>query len=216
MIQSLEANVSVSRVSLAMIAALLSAAPQAATFSNLAFGSDGDIGLFGTMYTTTYGQTFTVSSDSVLESWTFYGTTGTGSGSPDNLYFGVARWHDASSRAFSGQYAALGTLSNDTTAYQPLTFNNINVPLIGGNTYIAYVTVAGVPANAVNGASFMGSSGDGGLGGSFFYDTRVGVDPLFGGATPWSGYQIGDPRNVDANMQFSATITPRVVSASPQ
>ena len=78
-----------------------------------------------------------------------------------------------------------------------LSFGGIDTNLAAGS-YIAYLTVAGV-ANPVNSVAIGGSSGDGGLGGSFRFLNSGGADPLSVGSA-WSNWSV-------ANMQYSANFS---------
>lgn len=157
----------------------------AATYANT---PNGQIFSMGYPDTTSYGQTFSAPGGDLLN-WTFY-LTGGNSGSGR---FVIADW--------DGSKAVGPELFNSSFSYaggvQSVSFSGINLGMLAGNDYIAYMTIAGVdPDDAYSSVSVSGSSDDDGLGGEFRFLNSSGVDPL-SLDNVWNSWSVSD-------MQFSA------------
>ena len=181
---------------------LTTAAAQATVYQNSNDASS--IFSFGNPDTTAYGEEF-IAPGGALQSLTYTFA----SGSAGNLELVVAAWNGT--RAVGPALYTSGLTFYNGSPNTPVTWSGINLSLTTAASYIAFVTVA-VPGNttgnylsgATSGAGFLGSSGNGGLGGAFYYTNSTGVDPLTQ-ATAWSSYFIPD-------LLFSATFGPAVAS----
>ena len=139
-------------------ALLLASAAGAQTYANT---NDGALYTFGagSSETSNLGEVFTTGGG-VLSSWTSWATAGVAG----NVDLVIAQWNGIT---------ALGPVLNSPSsiAYaggaQALSFNGINAQLAAG-TYIAYLSVSGVP-NAATGITLEGSNPQGGIGAGLRY-----------------------------------------------
>lgn len=147
----------------ALVLSVLASPAMAATvtYSN---SVDSYIEPFGSGGTTSYGETFSLSSAATLSDWSFFADLG--NAGSDQLV--VAPWDSASSTVGAPLY------TSPVNAYaggaQTLAFNGISTALTAGS-YVAYLTVAGLPDASVpvSGVGLFTSAGDGGLGGELLY-----------------------------------------------
>lgn len=169
-----------------------------ATYTN---SSNASISSFGSPNTTSYGEYFTAPGG-ILKDFSFYAISGTSG----NAELVIANWNG--SRAVGPALYTSAPISY-SGGNMILGATNIDLSLVSGSSYIAYLTVAGV-ASPVTGVTMAGSSGDGGLGGSFRYLNSSNVNPLTLN-NAWSSYSV-------SNMAYSASFVsnPPVVSAVPE
>lgn len=171
-----------------MVAMVLTAGVAGAALATPYSNTPGlNINYMGYPDTTTYGETFQAPGGN-LQDWTFY----LNGGNAGNGNFVIAAW--------DGNKAVGPVLYQQGFSYTPganvpMTFTGIDLGLTSGNSYVAYMTIAGVNSPYSN-VSTMGSQGDGGLGGHFAYLNSQGVDPLTL-QKQWDTFYI-------PNMQFSA------------
>lgn len=184
----------------AMILAAGATAPALATimsYSNTATDQIGTMGSFASD-STTYGEVFKAPGGRLVD-WTFY----LSDGRQGNGRFAIAGW--------DGGKATGPALYEQAFSYAPgmgvvpTTFSGINLDLVSGNSYVAYLTVGGV-TDAYSSVNTNISSGDGGLGGYFaVLNTRA--DPLTLDEF-W-------PAWIDSSMQFKAGFTPLAAMPEP-
>ncbi|WFR77564.1 FxDxF family PEP-CTERM protein [Janthinobacterium rivuli] len=166
---------------------------QAITFSNVALLGSG-ISSLGAPDTTSYGETLTTSFEGVLQDFSFYATAGNNG----NVGLIIATW-DGSKAIGPALY------TSSPIAYsggvQTLVANEINLTLLVGVKYIAFLTTAGID-NPISSVTMQGSTADAGLGGKFAYLNSDGANPLdLNGA--WNHHSV-------SNMAYTANITPVV------
>ncbi len=139
---------------------------------------------FGATNSTSFGEAFNApASGGTLMNWTFYAdgilsSLGGGVDQGGDFYLVIATWDgsNAGSSLFSSQ--SLPTtyskpLVDDPIAYQgdnisSLTWTGLNVDLVGGQSYIAFLSVYGL-SSPIDYMFLGGSSSDGGLGGGFYF-----------------------------------------------
>jgi hypothetical protein len=189
------------------IVAMTMAAPvaQATTYGNT--NDSGYAFSFGYPNTTVYGEEFTAPGG-VLQSWTFT-TDGTHFlGNAGNLDFVIASWNGTEA---VGPALYIGATQYDAgTPDEALTWSGINLSLIPGSDYIAYLSVAGV-TDPTTGLNVFLSQESGGLGGGFYYLNNDGVDPLTS-PTAWTSYDTDTPDYMYYSATFAAVPEPITIS----
>ncbi len=175
-------------------AACFSASANATVYTNSG-GAQGSIGSFGSPDTTSYGEYFTAPGGA-LDSWTFRSQSVTTAG---NLELVVASWNGTS--AVGPALYTSASIADSGVSNEALTFSGINLALTAGQSYIAYMTVAGV-AGPVQGAAIATSSTDV-LNGGGVFDNSQGANPLTPGNNSWSA--------LGAYFTYSATFGPAAV-----
>jgi hypothetical protein len=133
-------------------------------------GSSG-ISPFGEPNTATYGQTFTVGSDNVLNDFSFW-LNDVSSAGPDSTDFAayVMEWDSANSRAKGDILYQSGMQSTTGAAgMEKFVFNTGGTALTSGKQYVAFLSASNF-FDGINGGSQVGSSfQDGYNGGNFVY-----------------------------------------------
>lgn len=150
---------------------------------------------FGSPDTTSYGEYFTAPGGA-LDSWTFWSQSVTAAG---NLELVVASWNGTS--AVGPALYTSAPIADSGASNEALTFSGINLALATGQSYIAYMTIAGV-ASPVQGATIATSSTDV-LNGGGVFDNSNGADPLTPGSNSWA--------NPSLYFTYSATFGPAAV-----
>jgi len=158
-------------------AACFSASANATVYTNSG-GLQSTIAPFGSPDTTSYGEYFTAPGGA-LDSWTFTSQSVSNAG---NLELVVAAWNGSS--AVGPALYTSAPITDSGASNEALTFSGINLALTTGQSYIAYMTVAGV-AGPVAGAEIATSSTDV-LNGGGVWDNSNGVNPLTPGSNTWS------------------------------
>lgn len=158
-------------------AACFSASANATVYTN-AGGTQSTISPFGSPDTTSYGEYFTAPGGA-LDSWTFRSQSVAAVG---NLELVVASWNGTS--AVGPALYTSASIADSGVSNEALTFSGINLALTAGQSYIAYMTVAGV-AGPVQGAAIATSSTDV-LNGGGAFDNSQGANPLTPGKNSWS------------------------------
>jgi hypothetical protein len=176
-------------------AACFSASANATVYTNSG-GTQGTSAPFGSPDTTSYGEYFTAPGGA-LDSWSFLSES---AGSVGNLELVVASWNGKA--AVGPALYTSAPITDSGTSNEALTFSGINLALTAGQSYIAYMTVAGV-ASPVAGAVISVSSTDVLNGGSAFYNSN-GANPLTAGNITWDA-----PGSV--YFTYSATFVPAAV-----
>ena len=180
-------------------AACFSASAHATVYTNSG-GTQGSEAAFGSPDTTSYGEYFTAPGGA-LDSWTFTSQSVSTAG---NLDLVVASWNGSS--AVGPALYTSAPITDSGTSNEALTFSGINLALTTGQSYIAYMTVAGV-ANPVSGAVIATSSTDV-LSGGGAWDNSNGANPLTPGNNSWK-----IPNNF--HFTYSATFGPAAVPEPP-
>jgi len=175
-------------------AACFSASANATVYTNSGGTQSTEI-YFGSPDTTSYGEYFTAPGGA-LDNWTFWSQSVTTAG---NLKLVVASWNGTSAVAPALYTSA--PIADSGASNEALTFSGINLALTAGQSYIAYMTVAGV-AGPVTGAAIATSSTDV-LNGGGVYDNSSGVDPLTPGSNTWTKPSL--------YFTYSATFGPAAV-----
>jgi hypothetical protein len=94
---------------------------------------------FGEPDTATYGQTITVGSDNVLNSFTFL-LNDSAISNPVNFQGYVMAWNDSTSRATgSVLYSSSPVSTTGASGYETFTFNTGNLALTPGSQYVLFV-----------------------------------------------------------------------------
>ena len=176
-------------------AACFSASANATVYTN-AGGTQSTISPFGSPDTTSYGEYFTAPGGA-LDSWTFRSQSVAAVG---NLELVVASWNGTS--AVGPALYVSAPIADSGASNEALTFSGINLALTAGQSYIAYMTVAGV-AGPVQGAAISVSSTDV-LNGGGAFDNSNGANPLTAGNITWDA-----PGSV--YFTYSATFVPAAV-----
>ena len=158
-------------------AACSSVAAHATVYTNSG-GTQSTLHPFGSPDTTNYGEYFTAPGGA-LDSWTFWSQSVVTAG---NLELVVASWNGTS--AVGPALYTSAPIADSGASNEALIFSGINLALTTGQSYIAYMTVAGV-TGPVAGASIATSSTDV-LNGGGVFDNSNGANPLTSGSNTWS------------------------------
>ena len=185
-----------------MTVALGATAPARATTFVAPF-NNSQISTFGGSSSVAYGEYFTAQAGStLLNSWTF---TFSNNGSAGFVDLIIAAW-DGTKAVVPALYAGAQQFVTETGSGD-YTWSGIGATLTAGSQYIAYLTADAVhvPTAPTNGNAIHRSSGNGGLGGGFAFDTTsLRADPLALSAS-WSVIP-------SLNLQFTAVFD----SAAPE
>lgn len=134
--------------------ALLVGGKPAAAQTTISVAQNSAIAPFGEGNTATYGQTFTVGADNVLDDFTF---SLLANNNPDavDFRFYVANWDG--SKAGPILYES-GNTTTSGAGYQPYTFNTGGLALVTGTKYVAFLSASKL---------FDGSTGTANMGAGF-------------------------------------------------
>lgn len=180
--------------------ALLACLPLAAHATTYSNTESSTISSFGTQDWNNWGETF-VAPGQALQSWQF--TLYTNSTSPSNVLFEVASWNGSYALSPVLYTSAPTSVQIGLSGYQAVTFSNINLNLVQGNSYVAFMSVDGV-SNPLNGSTLETSSSNAGLGGQEVFAGQSGQSVFNGSA--WGNYNgtyFGT--GSEQSLQFSAT-----------
>lgn len=186
-------------ISVAMALALWAGTACATTYTNT--GSVvGEVGYFGAPNVTGMGEVFTLTSEQVVQDWTFFG------GSPGNMDFEIAKFNKTTDMATGFP------LYSSAPKYGIPAFYGINTALSAG-TYIAYLTVATPGSSsilyiddAVSDVNLFVATGAGGIGVGGFFCKSSGIDPIYNDCnygSPSAWVQLGE----DHHLEFTADLT---------
>jgi hypothetical protein len=112
--------------------------------------------------TATYGQTFTVGSDNILNDFSFWVKDDLAPGLTFGAY--VMAW-DGDKATGSALYQSAPQTANNPLSFQKFTFNTGGVTLAAGQKYVAFLNTSNFPTN--NGAGSVGFVGPQYAGGEF-------------------------------------------------
>jgi hypothetical protein len=172
---------------------------QAATIIDTTPSWDGfqSIGQFGENNFGTFGQTFTVGSDNVLNNFTFYVDDETNS-APVNFAAYVMAW-DGTKASGSILYQSGQQTTAGSAGQEPFTFNTGGINLTAGQQYVAFLSVSNF-FNGTTDSSFVGYVGsDTYAGGELFFQFN---GNNFGALSTNSWYSFGN-----AELAFTANLS---------
>lgn len=155
-----------------------------------------------------WGETFTAPGQA-LQSWQFSLYSGNAT---ENILFEVASWNGSSAVGPALYTSAPIPISYVGNVYQNVTVSNINLSLIQGDTYVAFLSTDGV-TNPLTGSTLYTSSSNAGLGGQQVFVGQNGQSAFT--STSWnnaSGTYFGT--GPEQSLQFSATFGAATSSAS--
>ena len=109
------------------------------------------VGLFGRPFNATFGQTFTVGVDNVLNSFTFFLRQTTVA--PVEFVAYVSQW-DGIHATGPILYQSTSQSTTQPNIFQNFTFNTGGTNLVSGKQYVAFVSASNFPSS---GQGFMGS-----------------------------------------------------------
>lgn len=179
----------------ALLFGMMSAA-MATTIDTTGAPISGSISPFGSSNTATYGQTFTVGADNVMNSFSLF-LNGRQGGSALNLMGYVAGWDG--SKATSILYTSSMVTMGTSGAGQEFAFNTGALSLLNGSQYVAFLSVSGLAAQAQSTFS-MPLRGNSYLGGEMvFYNNGTNFNLL-----TTSAWDCGSECNIeDASFKAS-------------
>lgn len=147
-----------------MTVAITSAAN--ATVIDTTASATSTITAFGAPDTATYGETFTVGTDTILNSFSLYlSSRAAGNGALDLRGY-VASWDG--SKATNILYTSATVKKNASSNLQEFTFNTDDLTLISGSQYVAFLSVSGLGSQGAS-TFAMPSGGNVYSGGNFVY-----------------------------------------------
>ncbi|MCY7324247.1 MAG: PTPA-CTERM sorting domain-containing protein, partial [Phormidesmis sp. CAN_BIN36] len=122
---------------------------------------------FGETNTATYGQTFTVGTDSILQKFSFWlGGYQSGSDGVDFAAY-VMKW-DGAKAVGSVLYESSQRLKSPTATFEEFSFNTGGISLTSGQQYVAFLSASKF-FDGIEGLIGMGFTGDAYSGGNFVY-----------------------------------------------
>ncbi|MBG1265378.1 PEP-CTERM sorting domain-containing protein [Nostoc sp. WHI] len=124
---------------------------------------------FGEFDTATYGQTFTVGSDNILNDFTFFLNDFDRQSDVVDFAAYVAEW-DGSKATGSILYQSVPQSTTNAPGFEQFTFNTGGIGLTSGKQYVAFLSASNF---------FDGTSGLAGLGAILFQDVYSGGDFVF-------------------------------------
>ncbi len=164
-------RLSIATTGAAMIALGVAGTAQAQTIIDTTPSWDGIdfVQPFGEDNTATYGQTFTVGSDNVLNDFTFF--LNDFDGQPDVVDFAayVAEW-DGLKATGSILYQSAPQSTTNAAGFEQFTFNTGGISLTSGKQYVAFLSASNF---------FDGTTGLAGLGFTDFQDVYSGGNFVF-------------------------------------
>lgn len=175
---------------------LMAAATQAMTYTNSAIGT---VQPLGSPDTTSYGETFNLSSDEVLNTWSFFAAEG----NAGNVHLVVANWDTYNNKPVGPELFRSSSFAYEGGSVE-FRFSNIALQL-GAGSYIAFLSTAG-EATPLSSVAMRAATDNGGLGGAFTFLNSFDVDPLVAGSS-WE--QPGSWLDVQS-LNYAATFSTAV------
>jgi hypothetical protein len=159
----------------ALLCGAMSAASATTIIDNTTIVLNASISPFGSTNTATYGQTFTVGPDNIMNGFSLF-LNGRQGGSTLDLMGYVAAWdgNKATSILYTSGLKTMGT----SGAAQEFAFDTGTLSLMNGSQYVAFLSVSGLSAQPAS-TFAMPTKGNSYLGGSLvFYNNGTNFNLL--------------------------------------